>query len=173
MLGAGADYEKGEVGNSVNTIDNIFQWTADVNVQMDPFSIFAAVVGREVDAVSGDDPSQLGLVVQGNMFLVPDKWDIFVRYEKLDHDGVGETTLSSTGFGYSDSPAAGRDDDIDIWTFGTNYYMHKHKSKATLDLVWAPDGIIRGESGHGSRDQKGVGEEDDQLILRAQYQLLF
>jgi hypothetical protein len=177
MLGAGVDYEKMEVGTSTNTIDRFWQWTADVNVQLYPFSFFAAVVGREIDQVSGDDPSQLGVVAQGNVFLVPDKWDVFVRYEWIDHDGVGEALRGSSSpydFGYSPSViASDREDEIDIWTFGTNYYLHGHQSKATVDFVWAPDGVIRGEPGSGVIGRSGAGENDDQYVVRAQYQLVF
>jgi hypothetical protein len=62
-------------------------------------------------------------------------------------------------------------------TFGANYYFHKHDAKFSLDLVWALDTIpsVGGDMGAFS----GLGllgdyaGEDNQLALRAQFQLLY
>lgn len=174
LAGIGFDWEEIEGGSDspANDIEDFYQWTIDLSFQANPFSAFVAVIGRNLNTDSAaaevpNDINQVGWVAQAGVFLVPDKWDIFVRYEHLDVDGFDEITAVTlpTEFGM------GIDETQVIWTFGTNYYFHKHASKASLDFLWAPDGILIGETGAGTLDS--VDEDEDQYVIRAQYQLLF
>ena len=63
------------------------------------------------------------------------------------------------------------DDEQSILTFGTNYYMKKHKAKVTLDAQYAPDGIRKGESGGDNRTSNLT--DDEQIGIRVQLQLQF
>jgi len=125
-----------------------------------------AVVGHHTN-VDSDAPSTFkeydifGVVVQGayNIPLGEKSVEPFVRWEHLDLDGL------ATDAGLND------EDEIDLLTFGANYYLDGPNAKASVDLVWAFDPIPLGASRPNLLpDATG---EDNQIVLRTQFQLLF
>jgi hypothetical protein len=177
MIGAGIDYELGEGGSGSSfNWNNMLAYTADVSTEFNGIGLYAAYVGRKVshdDGVitAGDDSyTQEGFILQGNVFIVPDKWDLFARYEYIDFDGAGELTGKGNVSALS-GLASGVEDEQEIYTFGSNYYFKKHDLKLTVDMLWAPDGIRKGES--GSNTLTSNLSEEDQYALRAQMQLQF
>lgn len=181
MVGGAVDYENGEGGTgSAFDWEHMVQYTGDISVEMFPFGFYFAYVGRTVEydpgqgpalSAGSDDAHQWGLVAQGSIFLVADKWDVFVRYEHLDYDAIMELTGTGSVTPLPPAVTTVAGDTQDIYTFGTNYYFKKHNLKATLDLQWAPDGIRAGESGSGNVTSNA--DKDDQLVGRAQIQLVF
>lgn len=180
LLGAAVDYENGEGGDASGiNWEHMLQYTADVSLEMQPWSFFAAYIGRLMEhdpgaagVVGDDDLHQWGVIVQASVFVVPDKWDIFARWEYLNFDHAAE--ISAESGRQTVRPlllASGVDDEQQIYTLGTNWYVHKHDTKVTFDLLWAPDGIRQGESG-GGNITSNLGE-DDQFVIRSQLQLLF
>lgn len=177
QIGVGIDYEKGETGsNGGANWDYMINYTADVSLELHPFSLFAAFAGRFVShdlgagGLVGDDYSQSGFVAQASVFLRPDKWDVFARWEHIDFDGAAELTGKSNVAALGPL-GTGVDDEQSILTVGTNYYFKKHKAKLTVDGLWAPDGIRQGESGGDNRTSNLT--DDDQFGLRVQLQLQF
>lgn len=178
LIGFAGDYAQLDHGigpAASNLLRDYVQYSVDISVEMYPFNLYAAYIGRhaEVDNIAlanGDtDIDQFGLLVQAGVFILPDKLDLFARWEHLDSGGFPEigaagSTLSPTAF------ATGLDSSPDILTFGTNYYFSQHASKFTFDVQWAIDGLRAGESGAG---QQSNAEGGEQVIFRAQYQLLF
>ncbi len=61
------------------------------------------------------------------------------------------------------------DDEINIITFGANYYFKKHTIKLTTDLVWVLDPLPDSDTGAGLLRSS----EDDQIVIRTQLQLMF
>ncbi len=173
LIGGGFDYEISEGGVAAVDWDSFLQWTVDVHYENDGWSIFGAIVGRCVDrGVTGPDADQMGYVVQVSKSVVPDKQDVFFRFELIDPDGFEELDGHETGFSAL-GLGANVDDKQTIFTVGTNLYEHKHASKVTVDLSYAPDGIRFGESGAGNSAVGTLANEQSALIFRLQYQLLF
>lgn len=194
MVGAAVDYEAAETGDD-NFRYNILKWTIDVSVEipdMYGLNIFAAMIGQHLDAAYsnqalrrflGGSADQYALVAQAGIFIIPDKMDAFIRWEYMDLDnlffwnsptghqifypvGLSSATISDN----ADKPVnAEWGDEINIITFGTNYYFQRHAVKATFDVVWVLDTLPAHNTGQGLR----ASMDDDQFALRAQVQLLF
>jgi len=161
FLGAAGHYEIGEgdgtdgrVFNGTIT-DSFYSWTIDGSVESNGLSVFAAFYGRHTDATNtgGMDLDQYGFQVQG-AYNIGDKFEPFVRYEWADADTTAE--------------------ELGVITAGFNYFIKKHKAKATLDVVYGLDEIDAAfgpSSGAGlTSDAPG---EDSQVVVRGQVQLLF
>jgi hypothetical protein len=193
VIGAAVHYEHGEVGDNVITglvLDDdgipeagvgyevnsadIFSWTVDASLEMFPLNVYGAIVGRHImdvtvtnideDLVSDIDSDQYGAVVQVGFHVIPNKLEPYFRFEWID----------------TDSPDSSTDDEVIILTFGANYFLNRHNAKFTMDLVWALDPLHLGNTiGGANGNSSGLGllpdngNEEDQLALRAQFQLLF
>ena len=148
FVGAAVHDEDGESGGADIDSDS---WTVDGSIEYNGLSLYAAYVEADVDGVAAT-PS--GTVVQAgyNIPVGENSLEPFVRWEQFDPDvdGVDETELL---------------------TIGANYYLDGHNAKFTLDVVMAQDPIPAGNSVTNLlADAAG---EDDQTVLRAQFQLLF
>ena len=168
MIGAAVHYERDEFG----TGDGLFvdadgdglddtanddeletlAFTADLSLEFGSANAFAAVVYRDLDSDSVD-AEQLGVVVQGGVFLT-NEWEIFARYEWGDLDRAGV-------------------DDLSVITFGVNRFWDKHALKWSMDVGFGLNEIADpwSASGAGWRTD-GVGQ-DGQIVVRSQMQLLF
>lgn len=172
FIGAAVHWERAEVGNDgADAPDGFYSYTLDATFKSGGFSAFAAFVGQHVDGRGATGPNDegdadgYGVVVQVGYMVIPDKLEPFVRYEWLDLDEIGNTS----------------NHEIQLITVGTNYYMNKHQSKVTVDFQWAVDPIAipanysanLGDLGLRSDDFGGGNRQDDQFVIRAQFQLLF
>lgn len=172
LLGAAVDYELGEGGaDSAQNYTSLLGWTADASLEAHPLSLHASVVGRHIDGVDGlagtDSIDQFGAEIMAAVFIVPDKLDVFGRFEWIDHDHFNEIVGTP---GVVALPG-GLVDDVTVYTIGANWYMHRHDAKLTVDVIWAPDGLRRGESGGGTVTSNAG--NDGQIAVRAQMQVLF
>lgn len=167
FIGAALHWEEGETGDSFFN-DDFFTWTVDSSIEAAGFNFFGSVVGLHTQAETPgvDDVDLFGFVFQGGYMVVPDKLEPFLRLEYFDLDNLDEF---DTGF----------DTTVLLLTFGSNYYFAKHDAKFSLDLVWALDTINQSVFGGSSSPFSGLGllgddpGEDDQVVLRGQFQLLF
>jgi hypothetical protein len=178
MIGAGLDYEQGEGGEG-SGLDwtHMFQYTVDASFELSPFNLYAAYVGRHIEfdpgagpTATADDAHQWGVLVQAGVFVIPDRLDLFARWEYLQLDGIEEVVGGGDDIDALSLPV-GIHDHQHIFTFGGNYYFRKHDVKVTLDLLWAPGGIRAGESGGGTLTSND--DDLDQCAIRGQFQLLF
>lgn len=164
LLGAAVDYEVGETGLGTDTAD-FFKYTVDLGAEFGGWNLFAAFVGQHVQdngSAAFAEVDQIGFLVQGGIFVIPDKMDVFARYEHLDLDGVLYNAAVS-----SMTPVA--DDKINLVTVGMNYYFKKHTVKLTTDLIWVLDPLPDSDTGAGLLRSS----EDDQIVFRTQIQLMF
>lgn len=164
LLGAAVDYEVGETGSGTDTPD-FFKYTVDLSAEFGGWNLFAALVGQHVDdngSASFAEVDQLGFLVQGGVFVIPDKLDVFARYERLDLDSVLYDSKVSVM-----TPLA--DDEINLVTVGANYYFKKHALKLTTDVVWVLDQLPDSDTGAGLLSSS----EDNQIVFRTQFQLMF
>lgn len=168
LIGGAIDYEDGEDGaaNAAGSQPDVFEWTLDASAEFNGMNLFAAFIGQHVVDNDGNAASaevdQYGIVVQGGVFVVPDKIDVFARYEFIASDSMLYNGRGNTGF------TAVTDDTIALVTFGGNYYIKKHNVKASLDFVWALDALPINNTGAGLLMSEG-----DQFVIRAQLQLYF
>ncbi len=189
IVGGAIHYEAGEAGDSaaVNDPDQ-FAWTIDGSLDLYPFNIYAAFIGSHVQdarffdplalTTSEEDFDNFGAVVQAGVHVVPNKLEIFGRFEWIEVDALSVGDVD--GDGVDDSS----DESAILLTFGANYYFNKHNAKLTVDVVWALDPLVldsadskgpfgssSASSGLGLRSDSG--DEEDQIAIRAQFQLLF
>jgi hypothetical protein len=151
LVGAAIHYEREEYGTPSGPEEETISWTVDAGVKHGGANAYAAVIGRHLDVADAD---QLGLIVQGGLFVVPSAWEVFARYEYGDLDTSGV-------------------EDLHVITAGVTRYWLKHAVKWTTDVglgleevsdAWASDAL-------GWRaDEPG---EDGQIVLRSQLQLRF
>lgn len=157
FLGAGLHYQAGESGTTAAD-DKVIVWTVDGSIEVDGLNLYIAYVGASTDVDTGTDVEPWGLVVQGG-YNIPlsngESVEPFVRWEHLDTDSPSLT-----------------DDEIDLLTLGVNYYLNGHNAKLSVDTIYAFDSLpSSGFSGLGLLpDASG---EEDQFVLRAQFQLLW
>ncbi|MCD4748574.1 MAG: OprO/OprP family phosphate-selective porin [Thermoanaerobaculales bacterium] len=172
LLGVAGDFEAGEKRSGTSTPD-LYKFTADISAEFGGANLFVAGYLRKFSDNNDptlpsnlDDATQLGLVAQGGVFVIPDTFELFGRYEWIDFDGVyyrnsGAGTQGGTG------DLAG--DDHIIVTIGGNWFFKKHNAKLTVDLVWALDPLPVSNTGGGLLSNS----EDDQFAIRAQWQFAF
>lgn len=168
FLGAAIHYEVGETGSSAAN-NNFLVWTVDGSFEHEGFNAFASFAGAHSDFEMGTARSVYGFMAQAGYMVIPDKLEPFARVEWIsiaDPDS------------YFDSG----NNDLTILTFGANYYVNKHNAKFTVDVVWALESIQ-----DGNIDQHPIAINDpsnvnllfddtgkeDQVAVRAQFQLLF
>ena len=179
LLGAAIDYEIGESGNGTATPD-LFKYSTDVSVEFGGANLFAALYGQAFDAnnsaaIAGftgntaalDAAHQIGFVVQGGIFVVPDKLEVFSRYEWINFDGA--YYRNNGGAVQAGSGNIAGDDSLSIVTAGVNYYFAKHAAKFTFDVQFVLDPVPVANTGGGVL----ASPDDGQVVLRSQFQFGF
>lgn len=164
LLGAAAHWQGGPPGSTPAKKDTgqAFSWTIDASFEGDGWNAFGAFIGRHGDSdFFGSSVDEYGFVVQAGVFVTEDI-EPFVRWDTLIPD--------------SDAAA---DDIFNVLTFGANYYLHGHAAKFTLDVMWFIDDVADSSIGGGALPASdGIGflgspGEEDEFVIRAQFQLLF
>jgi len=185
IVGGALHYEVGESGDSIpaNNSDQ-FTWTVDASLEMFPFNVYGAFIGShpsdvavvdfdDEDLLADEDFDNYGALVQVGVHVIPNVLEPFFRFEWIDVDSRSNPNSEVS-----------IDDEAILLTFGANYYLNKHNAKLTVDVVWALDPLtIDGVEGAGpfgaSAASSGLGllpdngDEEDQIAIRAQFQLLF
>jgi hypothetical protein len=164
FLGGAIHYETGDSPNG--GFANYLAWTVDGSLETAGFGLFASVTGGHVNPDVGSNLNFYGFVVQGS-YNIKDTWEPFARFEYLMED--------------DDSSNA----DAIILTFGLNYYIKGHDAKVTVDLLWVvsvdedetfnanPFGAEAVGAGTGLGFSSGDSHNEDNVIIRIQFQLLF
>jgi hypothetical protein len=152
LVGGAFHYEKDEYGTASGPELERFTWTIDGSAEFGGANVYAAVVGNSLDDNVAFDADMFGVVIQGGYFFVPDKWEVFARYEwsDLDIDPL---------------------EDISIVTIGVNRYFSGHSAKWTTDIGFSLEPIEFSEPGIGYLAD--APDEDGQVVIRTQFQLLF
>lgn len=150
LLGAAGHWERDEYGSAAGPEEETISWTVDASAEFAGASLFAAVTGRSLDTTG---QTQWGGVLQGGFFLVPDKWDLFARFEYGDDDSAAEN--------------------LSLLTVGVNRYFAQHNLKWTADLGYAFNPIADHWASSGAGYREDENGDDGQTVLRTQLQLLF
>ena len=182
LVGAAVHWEMNETGDGDNGDDDnsnasFVTWTVDGSWEYNRWNLFAAVTGihhdgdfRGPSSNTSPDPNHHGFVLQGGYQLVPDKFEPFIRWEVID------LSLPLTS-----SPDIEDDEDLHLFTFGFNWYFNKHAAKFTTDIVWATNALLSTRGDYGIDNESlsllglltDSGNEEDQIVWRTQFQLLF
>lgn len=134
-LGAGLDYEIGEGGS---TQPDILKYTVDLTYKNRGWSVLLAGVGKYIEDEDGaGDASQYGLLAQGGVFVIPNRMELFGRYEFIYLDGFYTTTSSPI------------DNQINLITAGVNWFYVGHNAKLTTDVIYVLDALPEGATGMG------------------------
>lgn len=154
FVGGAIHWEVGETGDSFANTD-FLSWTVDASFTTMGLNLYGAVVGIHTDTDDNiDDADVFGFLAQAGYKITPEL-EPFIRYEHMDLDDLDA-------------------DDLNLLTFGINYYINRQQTKFSLDVVWALDPL---PSGLGDLGLLGLlpddSDEDDQFALRAQLQLMF
>jgi len=137
--------------NFAQEVDNYYAFTADVLYKSEGVSGLAAVYGLLTD--DADDSFDYGVTLEGG-YNLDDKWQPFARFDYADIDGA--------------------DDEMIAVGAGVNYFVDKHSAKFTFDGTFVADRPTSGRTPNTPGGGIGlVGGASDQLVVRAQFQLLF
>jgi hypothetical protein len=166
MIGAAAHWQESANTNDPTDVDtDTAQLTFDVSVEGDSWNVFGAFIYRWSDfsALGGNssDQSDYGWVLQGG-WRFAENTELFARYDAVVFD--------------EDNAQFANTDTFNFVTFGLNQYYAGHAAKATLDVLWALDGTAEtgGDITNALAGQGLIGQaEDNEIVLRAQFQLLF
>lgn len=146
----------GQDGRDVFTASDrtIVRSTVDVSWKLGGANIAGALVHSH-EATTGADFDKLGAVIQAGVF-VSDPLELIARYEWGDLDGAGTI-----------------EQDLNLLTVGCNYYFARHAMKLTLDAGYAFDAIDPLWTGSGRGFLPDAPGQDGQVVVRAQFQVLF
>ena len=136
--------------NFAQEVDDFYAVTADVLYKSEGLSGLAAVYGLFTD--DDDGSFDFGVTLEGG-YNIDDTWQPFARFDYADIDGAGDELVAFGG--------------------GVNYYIDKHNAKLTLDATYVTDRPTSGRTPNTPGGGIGLNGESDQLLLRAQFQLLF
>lgn len=151
LIGLAAHWEDGEYGDAFAGVE-IFRLTADVHAKFGGWNVFAAYILDHANFQAGGNFTNHGINVQGG-FHLSDQWEVFGRYEHVFWDSDFDV------------------DDHSLLMGGVNYYFAGHQAKFTADIGYGFNEVFGGGGRTGWRDD-AVGD-DGQVVVRAQFQLLF
>lgn len=162
FIGAAVHYEVGETGDSAFNNDFI-AWTVDGSFENNGFNLYAAIIGLHPQLEDdkeqfADDYDLYGVIVQAGYQIPNTKWEPFVRWEYIDLDDA-----INDGFNTYD--------DLNLLTFGVNHYFNGHAARFTFDVVYALDAVPLDSQGLGIAADHP--DDEDQVVVRAQMQLMF
>ncbi len=151
-IGAGLQYQWEDLFDPALNDTQLIRWTADLTVDLGGANFFVAYVGSRTDQDNDPTLNQLGVVIQGGVFI-GEAWELFGRYEYGDDDMPGGL--------------------LSVVTAGFNRYFAEHALKLTADVGYGfkPVADFWASLGAGwLEDEPG---ESGQIVVRVQIQLLF
>lgn len=150
VFGAAADWTDADNASTVLA-------TADAQYETGGLALYGALLARYIDprnTADDDEVFDFGGVAQA-AYLFNEHCEAFVRYSLTEFD----------------NPAPGVSDSIHEICVGANYYVvpsAPHRCKITVDVTYLPNGAPASLSAFSI----GGGTEDDEVVVRAQVQLL-
>lgn len=159
LFGVAGHYQSG--GDTGYTPDmELFEYTADLQLEGNGWSAFAAFIGRRIETSGGPEFDDFGIVVQGGYYLTSD-WEAFARFDMIipDDDRPGGT------------------DEFKTITAGVNHYIfpESHAAKLTADVQYFLDSTTGSSALVSPATNVGLlGDADEgQAVFRLQFQIVF
>ena len=155
MAGVGAAYLDSD--DSIYPFSSRSNWqvTGDLSVQGGGWNFMYSVSVGDSRESSSNNP--WGMEVGGGAYLTDDI-ELYGRYQWLDP---------------SYSAIYGSDDELNIMSFGVNYYMAGNNAKLSLDWSWSFSQVVALGSGYGYTNWLPSGDNGGEWLLRTQLQLFF
>ena len=186
FVGGAVHWEVRETGDNIGTPGTLtghtydgLVWTLDGSLERNGANVYAALVGANFEPEAGlaVDPMHtdpIAFLVQGGYHIIPDEVEAFARWEYIDLD----VDPDGGHLGMD------KDDTISVLTFGANWYLNKHRSKLTVDLLWALDpipdtgaaflpGLVRGTSFPMLGLLGDSGDAENQTAIRTQFTVTY
>lgn len=157
LVGAAINWERSEFGLSGTPAGGKvapLTLTVDAQIEFGGANLYGAFVYRDTDTEGSGSQDQIGFVIQGGVFIIPDEVELFARYEWGDPDSSAE-------------------DDLSVATVGVNWYWAKHAAKWTTDVGLSFNEVSSGWASSGANWLADAPGGDDQFVIRSQVQLLF
>lgn len=187
LVGAAIDWQLGENGDGATDEDDSahIKFTVDAsyeNPALSNFNAFVAYYGQYiydtgdlfVSSLGEDSFYQQAVVVQAGVHVIPDKVELFARYEYFDTDGVVYYQSPEDGAERNLFALSSNDEDTyHIITGGVNYFVSRNRVKLSLDVMYVLEGITESNTGAGIDDPFINSNDAKQLVVRAQAQLAF
>jgi hypothetical protein len=155
VFGVGADITQAAAAD-------VLRGTADVQYEAtNKLAIYGALHANYSDIndpegeIDDDSTDDYGALVQAG-YLLTDQLEVFGRYDIVQLDQETD----------------GGEDTFNEITAGINYYLGDkgnavHKAKLSLDVTYLPDGSPSAQTAQGV-----LAGEEDQVVVRAQFQLI-
>lgn len=135
-------------------------WTTDLSVEGDGWNLYFAGIGAHQHTTLlniGDGSSDdYGLVAQGAFYLPDTDVELYARYDAV----------------FMDSDRGAEHDTFDVVTLGLNWYWYGSAARFSFDAQWFLDAsapLVRSNAANGFL----ATTEEDEVTLRAQFQLVF
>jgi hypothetical protein len=166
MLGiAGHWQESANTANPADVDTDTGELTVDISLEGDSWNLFGAYILRYNNystlGAGDNDLTDHAFIIQGG-WRFAENTELFARWDAI--------------FADEDNVNFGSDDTFNFLTAGLNQYYAGHAAKATLDLVWSFDKtdslVSAGVLPNAANGLLGSDEENE-VVVRAQFQLLF
>ena len=163
LIGGAIHWQKSErddlSGAFIDDEVDWFVWTIDAAFEFGGSHVEGWVVGQHSDTATPGaiDQDQYAWGVQGGFFVTPDEFELFARWDRFDWDSAQPSSFDS---------------EIDMFTFGFNWFWEGHAKKWTTDLIYVDGALPYGNSDLGLLSDSNP-ENDDQVVIRSQLQFLF
>lgn len=160
-LGLAAHWQDGPNDSAEDM--SMLPYTIDLQLKGDGWNLYAAYVGRFVDIdASGEDFHDMGIILQGGVFIPDTDVELFARYDIViaDNDRAN-------------------DDAFNTITAGVNWFLHGNAARFTFDAQYFINDTAGNElvDAYANDDGSEIGllpsGEDGQVSLRAQFHVLF
>ncbi|MAT82145.1 MAG: hypothetical protein CMJ29_10955 [Phycisphaerae bacterium] len=155
MAGVGAAYLDSDDSLFPYSGRSNWQVTGDLSVQGGGWNFMYSIsVGDSRESASNNP---WGMEISGGAYLTDDI-ELYGRYQWLDP---------------AYSQIYGSNDDLNIMSFGVNYYMAGNNAKLSLDWSWSFSQVVALGSGYGYTNWLPSGDNGGEWLLRTQLQLFF
>jgi hypothetical protein len=129
--------------------------TGDLSLDMGGWNVMGSISVGDQRESSNNNP--WGFELTGGAYVTDDV-ELYARYQWLDP---------------SYSQTYGSNDDLNMLTFGANYYMAGNNAKLSLDWSWSFSQVVALGSGYGYTNWLPSGDNGGEWLLRTQLQLFF
>lgn len=150
-FGIAGSYQEDSHGEG-NGYGGLVYGVVDASFESNGLGLYAAVAASNDSGTFGHYETY-GMLIQGNYMFVADKFEGFARYEYINRTTGGV--------------------DLNVITFGANYYLAGHNAKFTVDVQYAPTNVGTVQTPGLMTDVTTGNGNRNQTALRAQFQLLF
>ncbi|MCI0363828.1 MAG: OprO/OprP family phosphate-selective porin [Phycisphaerales bacterium] len=151
-IGAGFAYRTDDFVDPNEDDEKSWRWTADASVGTGGATAFVAVVGNHVTEEDGEKFNEIGIVVQGGIFVTKN-WEVFAQY----------------AWGDADRPIP----DLSVVTVGATHFFAKHDLQWTTDVGYGLQGVAGFWASSGAGWRADLPGQEGQVVVRSQFQLLF